>query len=125
MLALDIMKAILIPLACAAGMAQADSSDIRNVEMQKSGMDWRVSVTLAHPDTGWDHYVDAWRVEMEDGRVLDTRVLHHPHVQEQPFTRSLSSVMVPDGVWTVYVRARCSVEGWDETRMAVIVRPGL
>ncbi|MHA6326951.1 hypothetical protein [Roseivivax sp. CAU 1753] len=111
--------------ALAAGHAAADPADIRDVEITKSGMDWRVSVTLAHRDTGWDHYADGWRVEDEDGRVIDTRLLHHPHVHEQPFTRSLPSVMVPDGVWTVYVRARCSVDGWDESRVAVEVRPGL
>ncbi len=27
-----------------------------------------------------------------DGRVLETRVLYHPHVDEQPVTRSLGNV---------------------------------
>ncbi|QFS84567.1 hypothetical protein FIU97_17550 [Roseivivax sp. THAF40] len=113
-----------ICLALATSVA-ADPPEIRDVSFEKLGMDWRVSVTLAHPDTGWDHYADGWRIETEEGEVIDTRVLHHPHVQEQPFTRSLSSVMVPDGVWTVYVRARCSVDGWSENRVAVKVRPEL
>ncbi len=117
---------IVLPLALAAAApVLADPTEIRDVTIEKAGMDWRVSVTLAHPDTGWDHYADGWRVETEDGAVLGTRVLHHPHVEEQPFTRSLSSVMVPDGVWTVYIRGRCSVDGWDDARVAVKVRPGL
>jgi len=47
-----------------------------------------------------------------DGSVLGTRVLLHPHVEEQPFTRSLTGVAVPDGIATVTVRARDSQHGW-------------
>ncbi len=94
--------------------AVADSPQITDVDLQRSGETWRVSVTLAHPDTGWDHYADGWRVETRDGTVLGTRELLHPHVNEQPFTRSLSGVTVPDGVTTVYIRAKCSVDGWND-----------
>ncbi|QFT61408.1 hypothetical protein [Roseivivax sp. THAF30] len=119
------MKSLLLPLLLATTAAQADPVTIVDASMEKTGMDWRVSVTLEHPDTGWDHYADGWRVETEDGQVLGTRTLHHPHVTEQPFTRSLSSVQVPDGVWTVFIRAKCSVDGWGEERLAVKVRPEL
>ncbi|MBO6604678.1 MULTISPECIES: hypothetical protein [Rhodophyticola] len=81
----------------------------------------RVSVTLAHPDTGWDHYADGWQVELEDGTVLGTRVLLHPHVEEQPFTRSLGNVVIPAGVTQVFIRARCNVTGWGEDRFALSV----
>lgn len=74
----------------------------------------RVSVTLSHPDTGWDHYADGWRVELADGTILATRPLAHPHVTEQPFTRSVSGVVFPDGVTTVFIRARCNQDGWNE-----------
>ncbi|RMA43963.1 hypothetical protein [Rhodophyticola porphyridii] len=83
--------------------------------------DGRVSVTLAHPDTGWDHYADGWQVELEDGTVLGTRVLLHPHVEEQPFTRSLGDVAIPEGVTQVFIRARCNVTGWGEDRFALSV----
>ena len=46
-----------------------------------------------------------------DGTVLGVRVLTHPHVDEQPFTRSLSGVAIPPGIDTVTVRARDSVHG--------------
>lgn len=46
------------------------------------------------------------------GEVLATRVLHHPHVGEQPFTRSLSGVAIPAGIQRVRVRARDSVYGF-------------
>jgi hypothetical protein len=73
---------------------------------------WRFSVTVRHPDTGWDHYADKWQVLGPDGTVLGERVLLHPHVDEQPFTRSLSGVAIPSGVEQVAVRAHDSVDGW-------------
>ena len=71
---------------------------------------WRVSATIRHADEGWDHYADAFEVLAPDGTVLETRTLHHPHVEEQPFTRSVG-VAVPDGVDRLTVRARDSVHG--------------
>ncbi len=71
----------------------------------------RFDVTLAHADTGWEHYADRWRVLTDDGRVLGTRTLAHPHVHEQPFTRSLSGIDIPDGVSSVIIDARDSVHG--------------
>ncbi len=72
---------------------------------------WRFSVTVRHGDEGWDHYADAWEVLAPDGTVLATRVLHHPHVDEQPFTRSLGGVAIPADIDQVTVRARDSVHG--------------
>lgn len=72
---------------------------------------WRFEATLRHADTGRDHYADRWEVLAPHGRVLGTRVLHHPHVDEQPFTRSLSGVRVPPGVHRVRIRARDSAHG--------------
>ncbi|SLN23825.1 hypothetical protein ROJ8625_00969 [Roseivivax jejudonensis] len=114
------MKAMLAAVAWAATATTlaADSPEVRDMTMEKTGMSWRVSVTLAHPDTGWDHYADAWRVETADGTVLGTRELLHPHETEQPFTRSLGSVMVPDGAREIFVRARCTVHGWNEEAIA-------
>jgi hypothetical protein len=104
----------LIPLLFAPSLLLADPPTIEAVKASGSGSGWRFDVTLAHPDTGWDHYADGWRIELEDGTVLGTRELLHPHVTEQPFTRSLSSVQVPDGVIRVYVRARCNLDGWSD-----------
>ncbi|WJY22045.1 hypothetical protein QTA57_02380 [Fontisubflavum oceani] len=80
-----------------------------------------IHVTLAHPDTGWDHYADGWQVELEDGTVLGTRTLFHPHVEEQPFTRSLGNVTIPEGVTQVFIRARCNVTGWGDERFVLQV----
>ena len=38
--------------------------------------------------TGWEHYANKWDVVGPDDTILGTRVLLHPHVNEQPFTRS-------------------------------------
>lgn len=74
----------------------------------------RFDVTLAHADTGWDHYADQWRVLDPDGNVLGVRTLAHPHVDEQPFTRSLGGVEIPEGVSHVIIDARDSVHGVSE-----------
>ncbi len=70
-----------------------------------------VRVTLQHDDTGWDHYANQWQVLSPQGQVLATRTLHHPHVDEQPFTRSLSGVRIPVSIKTLLVRASDSVHG--------------
>lgn len=104
-----------IPLLLLATPVLSDPPSIEQVSAAQSGGAWRFDVTLAHPDTGWDHYADGWRVEQADGTVLGTRELLHPHVTEQPFTRSLSGVRIPDSVTLVYIRARCNLDGWSET----------
>ncbi|WP_346915245.1 hypothetical protein [uncultured Roseibium sp.] len=73
---------------------------------------WRFDVTLHHADEGWDHYANLWRIETPDGKILGERILAHPHVNEQPFTRSLSGVRIPDNLDQVIVRARDSVHGF-------------
>ncbi|MDH3262532.1 MAG: hypothetical protein OEM24_00880 [Paracoccaceae bacterium] len=109
------MRIALIPvLALAAGMARAEPPEIVAAEAQPAGGAWSFSVTLSHPDTGWDHYADGWSVIAPDGTELGFRELLHPHETEQPFTRSLSGVEVPEGVAEVTIRARCSVDGWAE-----------
>lgn len=70
---------------------------------------WRFSVTLEHDDEGWDHYANRWDVVGPDGTVYGERVLAHPHVDEQPFTRSLSGVAIPDGVSRVIIRGNDNV----------------
>lgn len=69
------------------------------------------SVTLKHGDTGWEHYADEWRVLADDGTVLGVRELLHPHVNEQPFTRSLGRVDIPAGTTSVLIDARDNVHG--------------
>ena len=82
-----------------------------------------ISVTISHPDSGRDHYADLWRVFAPDGSRLAERVLVHPHVDEQPFTRSLRGVMIPDGVRKVIVRVSCTQDGWYSEGVTVDLSP--
>ncbi len=94
--------------------ARAGEADVLEVRAtQEGGGTWRFDVTVAHEDTGWDHYADRWEVLAPDGSVLGTRVLLHPHETEQPFTRSLGGVALPEGLDAVTVRAHDSVHGLD------------
>ncbi|MEI4262570.1 hypothetical protein [Roseovarius sp. D0-M9] len=89
-------------------VALAEPPVVEQAKAIRDEMGWKFSVTIRHGDTGWEHYADAWEVLAEDGTVLATRPLRHPHVDEQPFTRSLHQVMLPDGTRRVYIRARCT-----------------
>lgn len=92
-------------LGVLAAPAQAGEADVVGATAQKaSNGTYSFDVTLRHADEGWDHYADAWDVLAPDGTPLGTRVLYHPHVDEQPFTRSLSGVKIP-GVTEVTIRA--------------------
>ena len=104
------IRSLLALLLTSTG-AIAGEADVVEVEVSRLGDgQYRFDVTVQHGDTGWDHYADAWDVLTPGGTVLDTRVLAHPHVDEQPFTRS-KTVPVPSGVRQVIVRARDSVHG--------------
>ena len=83
------------------------------------GTHWSVNVTLKHEDTGWDHYADNWRVMDNDGKILGERVLYHPHVNEQPFTRSLGNVNVPTKTKIVYITAHDKIHGWTPETLKV------
>lgn len=89
---------------------------------QSSDGTWRFDVTISHPDTGWDHYADGWRVLDMNGNELGMRVLHHPHVEEQPFTRSLSGVRIPEGTKQVQIQARDTPAGWNDSVTKVNLR---
>jgi len=109
---------LLAPMAALAGEA-----DIVDVEVTRAGDGYRFDVTVAHADEGWEHYADRFEVLAPDGTVLGVRTLHHPHVDEQPFTRSLSGVAVPEGVTRVMVRARDSVHGHGGATLEVALPP--
>ncbi len=72
---------------------------------------YRFDVTLKHADTGWKHYADGWRVLSPDGKLLGNRTLLHPHVSEQPFTRSLCCIRVPAGLKRVVIQAHGQKHG--------------
>jgi hypothetical protein len=94
-------------------LAHAGEADVVAVKQDlEVNQVYRLSVTVRHADTGWDHYADKWEVVDDKGVVLGTRVLLHPHVEEQPFTRSLSGVKIPEQVKKITIRAHDSVHGY-------------
>lgn len=103
--------------------ARSEAPDVLAVETIRTGMGWRIDVTLEHPDVGWDHFADAWEVLDDAGNRLGFRELMHPHVEEQPFTRSLYNVMLPDGLRRIHIRARCSEDGWSDELFSVELEP--
>ena len=103
---LFLIIALLLPL----NVVYAGEADVVDVKVKRTGENrFSFSVTVYHSDIGWDHYANKWDVVAPDGTVLGTRILHHPHVNEQPFTRSLSGVKIPATIDTVTVRAHDSV----------------
>jgi len=104
-----VILALLVP----AVLAYAGEADVVQVEVVKTGVNiYRFEVTLRHADTGWDHYADQWEIVAPDGKILGIRKLIHPHVNEQPFTRSLSGVVIPNNIKQVSVRAHDSLHAY-------------
>lgn len=118
--AIGLVAALALAAVSHGGFAgEADAIDAQ-ISRAANGT-YRFDVTLRHADEGWDHYADAWEVLSPDGTVLGTRTLLHPHVDEQPFTRSLSGVEIPEGVSEVRIRAHDSVHGYGGAELTLAV----
>jgi len=103
---------IIIALTLFAPAAMAGKADVLAAEATNSGGSWNISATIKHADEGWEHYANSFQVLAMDGTVLGTRVLFHPHVDEQPFTRSLGGVNIPAQTLKIRVRAGDLVHGY-------------
>lgn len=81
--------------------AWAGFADVLKVKVhQVAPNQFNFSVTLRHQDSGWDHYANRWQIISPQGKVIATRHLSHPHINEQPFTRSLFNVAIlPTTTW--------------------------
>ena len=114
--------ALLFALAAAAGGARAGEASVVDVNViEVSAGVYRFDVSVRHADSGWDHYADRWEIVGPDGTVYGARTLLHPHVGEQPFTRSLGGVVVPEGATRMTVRAHDSVHGLGGATLTVEV----
>ena len=111
-----LLSVLLLAVAACAGSADPPAppgcAHVTDVAVTATGDRFRVDATVQSADTGAEKYADAWEVRAPDGTVLAVRELLHPHVDEQPFTRSLTDVEIPAGVRTVTVAARDSVLGY-------------
>jgi DMSO/TMAO reductase YedYZ heme-binding membrane subunit len=92
--------------------AWAGEADVMIAEAQcdDAGL-CHIEATIKHADIGQSHYADRFEVLDEQGNVIATRVLAHPHVHEQPFTRALSAAEIPEGIDVVVIRAHDSKHG--------------
>lgn len=94
------LSLLLLPSLSIAGEADVINAEVEAV----GGKFYRFKVTVEHNDEGWEHFAKAWEVLGPDGKILGTRLLRHPHVKEQPFTRTLT-VAIPDNINQVKIRA--------------------
>lgn len=104
-------------------------ADVTFVRAISSGdQRWKFEVTVKHDDTGWKDYANGWDVVLPDGRVVlaspgskFTRPLAHPHVEEQPFTRSQQNLLIPASVTMVTVRAHDIVDQFGGKTVTVML----
>lgn len=102
-----VATALLLPLTALAGEA-----DVLKAVAKPAGQGkYRFDVTIKSNDKGWDYYCDRFDILGPDGKVLGTRILHHPHESEQPFTRSLGSVAIDPSITEVTVTATMKPSG--------------
>ena len=111
-----LMICVSLPVLLLAGEA-----DVVDVKIRAVGdREFRIDVTVKHADAGWDHYANRWEVLSVDGEILGTRVLAHPHDNEQPFTRSLV-LNIPAEHTHVVLRAGDSVHDTGGAEMKIEV----
>jgi hypothetical protein len=96
-----------------------DISILAAAIIHQSHGEYLVNVKLEHHDTGWQHYADEWRLVDDKGNILGSRVLQHPHINEQPFTRALSNIKLGSGLETIYIEAHDKVHGWTKNRLMI------
>lgn len=91
------------------------SLDFAQVEFvqakQSADKSWCFSARVRHQDEGWDHFANVWTIHDLKGNKLGERVLLHPHDTEQPFTRSLCQIVIPEQISKVVVSAECNLHG--------------
>ena len=119
---MNFVKFFFVCMLLATATVYAGEADVVEVKVRPAGDgSYNFDVTVRHEDEGWKHYADKWDVVSPDATVLGARTLHHPHVDEQPFTRSLSGVKIPSGIDAVTVRAHDSVHGYSGKTVKVAV----
>ncbi|WDD99945.1 hypothetical protein [Thalassomonas actiniarum] len=97
-----------------------DFAQVTDVLVTKKSSDsWCFGTSVRHNDQGWEHYADGWEVIDLEGNQLGYRKLHHPHNNEQPFTRSQCNIKIPAEMSKVIVRAKCNKHGFGGKPMVV------
>ena len=70
-----------------------------------------INVTIKHNDSSWKHYVNKYEIYAKNNKIA-TRILYHPHIHEQPFTRSKSGFQIPKNTTSITIKAYDLVDGY-------------
>lgn len=96
---------LLISLLFVWSNLHAGEADIIDTKVECSNNLCRFKITVQHNDEGWEHYAKHVEIlNMNRDKLLGSRLFHHPHVQEQPFTRT-ATVLFKEPVDQVIIRA--------------------
>lgn len=107
-----LIPALFIVCLCSQ-FVQAEVADVISAEIiNQDGDQFTFIVTVRHQDEGWHHFADRWEILTPDREIITGRVLRHPHVDEQPFTRNLPNVILPAEIEKVIIRAHCLKDGF-------------
>lgn len=87
-------------------------ASVIDAEATKNGDTWTFALTVRSDDISTTEFGDSWELRTLEGEVIATRVLAHEHMNEQPFTRSMSGIVIPEGITTVIGVAHHSVGGY-------------
>lgn len=108
--------------SCLAGEADVISVKVRHTFDNV----YNFHVTIQHSDEGSHHYANGWEVVYgsKGEKRIAVRPLKHPHLKEQPFTRSMP-VQIPPGIEQVVIRAHDIVHGYGGREITVKIPPAL
>ena len=117
------IKHLFLLILILPSLVVAGKADVVKVKFTKDKDSYTFNVTVKHNDTGWEHFANRWEVLLPNGKILATRKLMHPHIKEQPFTRSLSGIKIPKGIKFVIIRAHDLVHGYGGKKLKVFIIP--
>jgi hypothetical protein len=110
------------PAGSAAPSADQRYPDVLAAELRPAGDgSYDVEVTISSPYDSAERYADGWRVLGPDDTVLGEHALLHDHAGEQPFTRTMTGLTVPDDVEEVTVEGRDREHGYGGATVTVDV----
>jgi hypothetical protein len=113
---------VLLAVTSVTPATVAGEADVIKARVSQTGEGvYSFDVTVRHGDEGWKHYANRWQIVGPDDMLLGERVLFHPHVNEQPFTRGLSGVKIPTSIRQVRIRAGDLVHGFGGKEMTVSI----
>jgi hypothetical protein len=117
------MKRLVLAIALsvvAPGALVADPAHVEFVRVERTVKGWRMTVTVAHRDVDWTHYVDRFEVRDPEGNRLAVRQMTGPHAGQKKFTEVLTGLQVPQSARELVVMAHDRVNGFREGRTVTV-----